>query len=92
MAALSDDVELDPVEKSLVTDRPGVGSPLAEGFEIDFAGAPHVGVVDGGEGDQLDRVDLDPTPGDAVAAASLYLGTAPQPERDGDLAGQHVSA
>lgn len=87
---LFDDVELNPVEKSVVADRPGVSSSPTEGFEVGFAGETHVGLVDGGERDEFDRVDLDLTVRDAIAATGLHLGPLPQPERDGDPSGQHL--
>ena len=57
--ALLDGVKLDSVDDRVVTDRTGVGGPSAERFEFGFACPSKVGSVDGSEGDQLDRVNLD---------------------------------
>lgn len=61
-------------------------------FPVWFPGAPQIGVSDVGERDQLDGVQLDQARAGAhrVPAAGLYLGPFPQPERQGDLPGQHV--
>ena len=90
MASL-DGVELDPENERVITDRTRVGGSQAEGLKVGLAGSSQVSVVDGGERDQLNRVDLDLAFGHAVAAAGLHLRSAPQPERDCDLAGQHLS-
>jgi hypothetical protein len=82
-------MEFDPIEHGLVVDGPSVGSPSLEGFEVRFAGTEEVGVVDEGEGNQFDRVDLDLPTSDAVPAARLHLGSLPQAERHRDVTRQH---
>src|SRR5437773_236147 len=87
---LVDGVELDPVEEGAVIDGPGVGGSPAEGFEVCFSGAADIVLVDRGEGNQFDRVDLDPARPDSVTAPRQHLPPAPEPERDRDLARQDV--
>ena len=87
-----DGVELDPVQQRAVVDRAGVRSTVPQRFPVWFPGAPQIGVGDVGERDQLDGVHLDQarTGAHRVPAAGPYLGPFPQPERHGDLPGQHV--
>jgi hypothetical protein len=85
-------MELDPVKERVVTDGTGVSGSPAEGLEVSLAGAPQIEILDGGEGNELDRLDLDLPGSDAVAATGFHLRPAPQPERDRDEPGQHVFA
>ena len=85
-------MELDPVKEGVVTDGAGVGGSPTEGLQVSLARAAQIGILDGGEGDELARVDLDLPGSDAVAAAGFHLRPAPQPERDRDEPGQHVVA
>ena len=85
-------MELDPVQERVITDGAGVSGSPAQGLEVSLAGAPQIEILDGGEGDELDRVDLDLPGSDAVAATGFHLRPAPQPERDRDEPGQHVLA
>ena len=87
-----DGVELDPVHEGAVVDGPGVGGSPAEGFEVCFPGAADIVLVDRGEGNQFDRLDLDPAQSDWVTAPRQHFPLAPEPERDGDLARQDVLA
>jgi hypothetical protein len=66
-------VELDPIDKSVVVDRPGMSGPQSKGFEVDLARSPDVGVIDERERDQFDRIDLDLTFAHTVATAGLHL-------------------
>src|ERR1039458_1328860 len=87
---LFSDVELDPVEESLIVDRASMGSPLAERFEVCFASLTYVGVVDGGEGDQFDRVNLDLAIAHAIASTRSHFRPPPQPERHRYFTRQNV--
>lgn len=87
---LLDGVELDPVQQGAVVDGPGVGGSPAEGLEVCFPGAADIVLVDRGEGNQLDRVDLDPAQSDRVTAPRRHFRPTPEPERDSDLARQDV--
>jgi hypothetical protein len=89
---LLDGVELDPVQEGVVVDGPSVGGSPAEGFEVCFSGEADIVRVDRGEGNQLDRVDLDPARSDRVTAPQRHFPLAPEPERDSDLARQDVLA
>lgn len=87
---LLDDVELDPIEQRVVLDRAGVSGAAARGLAVGFPGTSQVRLVDRGERNQFDRIDLDLSEPDPIPAASLDLRFAPQPERDRHIAGQHV--
>src|SRR5215469_16591894 len=89
---LVDGVELDPVQGGVVGDGPGVRGSPAEGFEVCFPGAADIVLIDRGEGNQLDRVDLDPARSDSVTPPRRDLPALPQPERDSDLARQDILA
>lgn|ERR1700733_3543883 len=85
-------MECDPVKKCLVVNGPSMGSPSSEGFEICFASSADVGLFDGEEGDELDRVNLDPAIAHAIATARLHLRPLPQPERHRYVPRQHLGA
>jgi len=85
-------VELDPVDERVVADGTGVSGSPPQRLPVLLTCASDIAVVDGGEGDELDRVHLDPTTLDPVTATHLHLRPTPQPERDGDPTGQHVVA
>lgn len=85
-------VELDPVEERFILDRPCVGCPRPEGFEVCFASEEYVGAVDGGEGDLFDRVNLDLTVAHPIATARSHLWALPQPEGQRDVTRQDASA
>ena len=87
---LLDGVELDPVEQGALVDGPGVGGSPAEGLEVCLPGAADIVLVDRGEGNQFDRVDLNPAQSDRVTAPQGHFRPAPEPERDSDLARQDV--
>jgi hypothetical protein len=89
---LMDGVELDPVHEGVVVDGPGVGGSPAEGFNVCLSGAADIVLVDQREGNQFDRVDLDPAWSDGVPAPRRHFPTAPEPDRDGNLARQDVLA
>ncbi len=92
LRALSNDMELDPVEKSFIIDGPSMGGPCSEGLEVCFSGSLDVAVVNRREGDQLDRINLDHAAVHAVATTRLNLRSPPQPEGQGDVPGRHVRA
>jgi len=71
-------------------DGPSVSGPSSERFEVCFASSADIGVVDGGEGDQFDRVNLDLAVAHAVVTAMSHLRPPPQPERHRDVTRQHV--
>src|SRR3954452_1315816 len=85
-------MELDPVDEGVLVDRPRVRGAGAQGLAIGLAGLPDIRLGDRRERDELDRVDLDQTGPDRVAAALLDLRPLPQPDRQRDLAGQDVVA
>jgi len=87
---LFDDVEFDPVDERLVANGTRVGRSSAEGLEICLAGASQVRFIDGGERNQVDRVNLNVPSFDAITAPGLHLWSPPQAERDRDLTSQHV--
>jgi hypothetical protein len=89
---LLDGVELDPVQQGVGTDGTRVSGSSAKGLGIGFPGESQVRLVDRGERDQLDRVDLDLTGADPIAATGLDFRSLPQPERHRDVAGQDVGA
>ena len=82
-------MELDPVQERVVTDGTGVSGSPAEGLEVSLAGAAQIEIIDGGEGDELDRVDLDHRGPDRVPAARPYLRPPPEPERDSEVTRDH---
>jgi hypothetical protein len=89
-----DGVELHPVQQRAVVDRARVRGAAPQRLPVRFPGAPHVGVSDVGERDELDGVHLDQARArpHRVPATGLDLGSFPQPERHRDLSGQHVLA
>lgn len=89
MADLFSDVELNPVDESVIVNGSRMDSPPSQRFEICLAGLANICIVDEGEGDKIDGVNLNLTIAHSVPTASLHLGTLPQTERDGDHARQH---
>ncbi len=83
-------MEFDPIDQGVIVDRPGMSGPSSKGCEVRLACSADVGVIDEREGDQFDRIDLDFTVTDPVATAGLHLQPTPQPERHGDVTGQHA--
>ena len=71
-------------------DRPSMGGPSSERFEVCFASSADVGAVDGREGDQFDRLDLDLAGTHSVETARFHLRLPPQPERHRYVTRQHV--
>jgi len=86
------DVGLDPVDERVVVNGTRVSRSSAKGLEVCLAGASQVRVIDGGERDQFDRVNLNLPSFDAITAPGLHLWSPPQADRDRDLTGQHVRA
>lgn len=82
----SHQVELDSVDERVVIDGPGVRRASPERLTIDLTRCGHVVFCDGRERQHLEGIDLDDDSGSAVPAADLDLLSAPQPDRDGDLA------
>jgi hypothetical protein len=58
---LRDHVELDPVEKGVIVDHTGVSRSATQRLQINVAALPQIRLVDGGERNQLDPVDFDPS-------------------------------
>ena len=85
-------MELDPVDEGVIVDRPRVRGAVAQGLAVGLAGTPDVCLGDRGERDELDRVNLDQTEADPVAAALPDLRPLPEPDRQRDIAGQDVIA
>ena len=85
-------MELDPVDEGVLVDRPRVRGTVAQGLAVGLAGSPDVRLGDRRERDKLDRVDLDHTGTDPVAAALLDLRPLPQPDRQRDIPRQDVIA
>ena len=82
-------MEFHPVQQGVVSDRAGVGGPLAQGFPVAFPAAADVAWRDGGKGHQFHGVDLDPRGTGAIPAPGPDFGPAPQPEGHGDVARRH---
>src|SRR4051794_13471991 len=85
-------MELDPVDEGVLVDRPRVRGALAQGLAVGLAGEADVRLGGRRIMHKLDRVDLDQTGTDPVAAALLDLWPLPQPDRHRDIAGQDVIA
>ena len=89
---LFDDVEFDAVHERVVSNGTCVGRSSTEGLEVCLAGASEVRVVDGGERNQFDRVNLNLPGFDSITATGLHLRPPPQAKRDRDLPGQYIWA
>src|SRR5262245_40308938 len=85
-------MELDPIDEGVLVDRPSVRGAVAQGLAVGLARPADVRLGDRRERDKLDRVDLDQTGANAVAAALLDLWPLPQPDRHRDIAGEDVIA
>jgi hypothetical protein len=85
-------MELDPVDERVLVHRPSMRGALAQALAVGLTGSPDIRLGDRRERDELDGVDLDQAGADPVAAALLDLWPLPQPDRDGDVAGQDVVA
>jgi hypothetical protein len=85
-------MELDPVNECFIVDGPSMGGPSSERLEVCFASSADVGVVDGKEGDEFDRVHLDLAITHAVATARFHFRPLPQPERHRYGTRQHLGA
>src|SRR3984957_5735669 len=83
------EMELDPVQQGVISDRAGVRGPPAQCFPVLLPGPADVVGGDGRERHQLHARHLDLRGADRVPAALLDLGTAPQPERHRDVARHH---
>ncbi len=64
-------MEFHPVKQCAVSDRAGVGGPLAQGFPVTFPAAADVAWRDGGKGHQFHGVDLDLHGTDGIPAREL---------------------
>src|SRR3954468_3304882 len=73
-------MKLDPIDESVLVDRPRVRGAVAQGPAVGLAGSPHIRLGDRRERDELDGVDLDQTRANPVAAALLDLWPLPQPD------------
>ena len=82
-------MEFHPVKQCAVSDRAGVGGPLAQGFPVSLPAAADVAWRDGGKGHQFHGVDPDLHGTDAIPAPRPDFGPAPQPEGHGDVARHH---
>ena len=87
---LTDNMKLDPVEECFIADGSSMGGSLSKRFKIRFAGACDIGVVNGGEGDEFDQVNLNLAVIHAVPTASFDLRPPPQAEGHRDIASQHM--
>jgi hypothetical protein len=85
-------VELNPIDKRLLVDRPGVRGALAQRLAVGLAGSSDILPGDRRERDKLDGVDLDLAGADPVAAALLDPWPLPQSDRERDIPGQDVVA
>lgn len=85
-------VELDSIDERVLVDRLSVCCTLAQRLAVKLAGSSHVLGGDRRERDTLDRIDLDLTRTDAVAAALLDAWLLPQSDGEGDVSGQDVVA
>jgi hypothetical protein len=83
-------MEFNTVKKCLVLNGSSMGSPVSERFEVRFARSADIDLVDGGEGDQFDGVNFDLALGNTVTTALFHFWPFPQPERHGDVTGQHM--
>ena len=78
------DMELDPIQQSVLVDWTRVCGAATKGFDVDLAGLSEVLVGDRREREQLDLVDLDRHGFAPVDAADLDLRPRPQPVRNRD--------
>src|SRR3954454_15048633 len=85
-------MELDPVHERVFVDRSRVRGPAAQRLAVGLAGAPHVGLADHPERDELDGVDLDQADSHAIPTTLLDLWPLPEPDGHRDVAGQDVVA
>jgi hypothetical protein len=85
-------VKLNPVDERVAVDRPGVRCAAAQGLAVRLARSSDVPIRDRRERDQLDRIDLDLTRTDAVAAALLDPWLLPQSNRERDVSSKDVVA
>src|SRR4051812_11028313 len=85
-------MELDPVHQGVLVDRSRVRGAVAQGLAVGLTASPDVRLRDRRERDKLDGVDLDHAEANPVAAALLDLRPLPEPDRQGDVAGQDVIA
>jgi hypothetical protein len=85
-------MELDPVDERVLVNRTGVRGTPAQRLAVDLAGSSDVLPRDRRERDKLDRVDLNLTEADPVAAALLDPRPLPQSDRQRDVSGQDVVA
>jgi hypothetical protein len=85
-------VELNSIDGCVVVDRTGVRGAPAQRLAVGFARSSDVLAGDRREVDKLDRVDLDLTVADPVAAAPFDPWLLPQSHRERDVSGQNVVA
>jgi hypothetical protein len=83
-------VKLDSIDERVLVDRTGVCGAPAERLAVGLAGSSDVRAGDRCERDKLDRVDLDLTKADPVAAARLDSWPFPETDRDRDVSRQDV--
>lgn len=85
-------MEFDSVHERVPVYRSSVRGALAQRLPVGLAGASDVVGADRRERDKLDGIDLDLAETDPVTAADLDPWLLPQPDRQRDVAGQHVVA
>jgi hypothetical protein len=85
-------MELDAVHERVLSDRPGVCGAPTERLAVGFAGSSYIVPCDRCERDEFYGVDLDRAETDPVATAWLDPWPLPQPDRERDIARQHVVA
>ena len=83
-------MKLDSIDERVLVDRPSVCGALAQRLAVGLACSSDVPRRDRRERDKLDRVDLDLTEADPVAAALLDLRPLPQSDRQRYVSGQNV--
>lgn len=84
-ALVSDDVELDSIQDSVITDRSRMSGTFTERFSIRFTRSTHVTTADRVEGDQVDRVDLNVDVADGIDASNSNLRPLPEAKGNGDV-------
>ena len=85
-------MELHTPHERVVGDRAVVSRALSQRLTIGLTRAAHIHVIDRGEGQLLDGIDLDKTAAHGIPPAHPDLVARPQPHRHGDLASQDTLA
>lgn len=83
-------MELDSVQQRVVVDGTGMRGSVAQGFEVSFTRSEHIEFIDRGERYELHRIYFDLSALHSITATDPHSGSAPEPEGDRDVTGQHV--